>query len=264
MKSMIAAGALLAIAGTALAKDLPSASTSFIPAPESVGVDTLTISEGFEGFGLGPISGQGGWTTFAANQNAPAISNQTPNGGSQHLRITKGPGTNGSLNGAFSPDYGDFANKLSVVSVDVRIDSPDGADAQVIAQAPSQGFLTWRVVFNFSGDIFVLDDIGAGLQFINTGASFSQASYENLTVVTDAAADTIDYFYGGNLIYSSAAGVFAGTAVEQVILASDNFYNDNPFNEENISYDNFSIAVPTPGALALFGLGGLAAARRRR
>ncbi|MGP1345575.1 MAG: PEP-CTERM sorting domain-containing protein [Phycisphaerales bacterium] len=261
MKNVIAVGALMMVAGTALAKDLPSLSTSYIPAPESIGVDTLTASEGFEGFGLGPISGQGGWTTFLANQNAPVVSNLTPAGGSQHLRITQGPGSAGGFNGAFSPDYGDFANKKSIVSVDVRVDTPGGADAIVIAQAPSQGFLTWRVQFRFTGNIFILDDLGAGLALVDTGVPFVQGAYSNLTVVTDAAAGTIDYFYGGNPLYSSNAGVFAATAVEQVILAGDNFYNNA---EESISYDNFSIAVPTPGALALFGLGGLAAARRRR
>lgn len=106
----------------------------------------------------------------------------------------------------------------------------------------------------------MLDDLGAGLQFVNTGMDFSPGSYENLTVVTNAATDTIDYFYGGNLFYSSVAGVFSATAVEQVILTSDNFFD----TDESISYDNFSIAIPTPGALALFGLAGVVGLRRRR
>lgn len=144
IKTAIASAALLAFAGAALAKDLPTPSNLFIPAPESIGVDILTVGEDFETFSLGPINGQGGWTTFTDNENAPAISNLTPNGGAQHLRITLGPGTGPSSNGAFSPDFGDFANKLSIVSVDVRFEALGSVDAFVIGQAPSQGSLTWR------------------------------------------------------------------------------------------------------------------------
>lgn len=258
----VAAGLTMAAGASAdLIKDY-SVSTSYFPNDASnVRGGGLTFDTGFEDLSLGPISGQAGWGVFTANPDAPAVSDANPNAGNQHLRISQGVGAANSLNGAFSPNLGTFASGPSVVSVDVSMNTIGGADAQIIAQAPSQGSLSWRVIFSFTGGISVLDDTGSGLAFIDTGATWVENEYANLTVSMDPDANTIDYSYDGNLIYSSAAGVFAGTGVEQVILASDNFYNDDT---ESISYDNLSVAVPTPGAMALLGMAGFAATRRRR
>ncbi len=239
-----------------------SVSTAFFPNDSlSIRGGGLEFSTGFEDLTLGPINGQAGWTVFSANAAAPVISDVNPAGGNQHLRISRGAGSSGSLNGAFSPLFGTTAGGQSVVSVDVSMNTDAGADAQIIAQAPSQALLSWRVVLSFTGAINVLDDTGSGLTFVDTGATWVPGEYRNLTVAMDSDANTIDYFYDGSLIYSGAAGVFAGTGVEQVILASDNFYNDE---FESISYDNLMVSIPTPGAVALLGMAGVAATRRRR
>jgi len=223
-------------------------------------------STGFEaadGFGPGPINGQQGWTNFAANDNIPAISNANPASGEQHLRNSKGPGTNASSNGAFSPNLGPQSANRYIVSVDFASNDDGGADHMIVAQAPSQGFLSWRLHFDWQGNIRVLDDVGSGLQFINTGASWAaDGQYRNLTVDLDYANDTIDYYFDGSLIYSSVAGVFAGTAIEQVILFGDNWYTQGGWGD----WDNLIVTqkLPAPGVLALLGLAGLVGTRRRR
>lgn len=248
---------LCALAGAAHAQlDL---STSYIPAPTSYSDRVPSLNEGFESFAAGSINGQNGWTTFAANAAAPVISTANPAGGLQHLRITAGPGAAGSFNGAFSPDFGNFANEFSSISTDVFISNTGDQDANLIAQAPSQALLAWRVNLSFNGDIRVLDNTGTGLAFIDTGADWTAGQYFNFRVDLNPSANSITYYYNNSLIYTGAAGVFAATAVEQVILFGDNFYSPTSFTD----YDNLTI-VPAPSAAVLLGIGGIAAGRRRR
>lgn len=267
MRAVLSVAAVLAAAQFASADIMgirPSA--AYIPAPTAVGSapDTVGFSDGFETYGLGAINGQGGYTVFAANAAAPVVSNANPAAGQQHLRITKGLGANTSLNGAFTADFGNFANKSATVSVDVNLSSTGGASAQIIAQAPGQALLSWRAIFDLGGNIFVLDDAdglpGGALAFINTNAAWTPNVYRNFRVELDSTANAIRYFYNNALIYSASAGIFAGTAVEQVILASDNAYAQN----QTLDYDNLNI-IPAPSAAALLlGAGVLSLRRRRR
>jgi len=71
----------------------------------------------------------------------------------------------------------------------------------------------------------------------------------------------INYYLNGALFYTSQTGTVAATAVEQFIVRTDNFQNAGGFAD----FDNIgSTIVPAPGAVALLGLGGLVATRRRR
>lgn len=258
-------GGLASAASAQLIKHL-SADPAYIRAPlgQSGGPDTPTFLDGFEALTVGPINGQAGYSVFAANPNAPVVSTANPAAGSQHLRISKGPSANSSLNGAFTQDFGNFTGKSSIVSVDIYHSHANGADAHIVGQAPGQALLTWRVNFNFAGNIFILDDAdgipGGALAFINTNVQWTPGVYKNLRVEHDVGANSLKYFYDNALIYTGSVGTFAATAVEQVVLFSDNFYNNS---SEFIDYDNLSI-IPAPGAASLLGLGALLAARRRR
>ena len=66
-------------------------------------------------------------------------------------------------------------------------------------------------------------------------------------------------YWGGSLIYSGIAGVFAGSSIEQVVLISDNWHNPG----ESGDFDNLNV-TPEPATLALLAMGGLAMIRRRR
>ncbi|TVQ63917.1 MAG: PEP-CTERM sorting domain-containing protein [Phycisphaerales bacterium] len=272
MKKTIAMLAIAGLASAAIASPAKVYDTSIdaIFAPGSTAMPGLrNVNEfyGFEsaeGYSVGPVAGQQGWAEFTARPGASRVSNANPASGNQHLRIVELQ-TGAAFNGAFSPDLGAQPAGRYITSVDIALNDDGGADYQVLGQAPSQGFLSFRVNFAFTGSIQILDDVGAGLVFVNTGATWDPSlSYTNLTVDLDFDNDTIDYFYGGNLIYSSVAGVFAGSAVEQVILLSDGFQSFSETPSPTGDFDNLSIVIPAPGAFALLGLGGLVAVRRRR
>lgn len=264
-KISVATLALVAVAGSALADKNYNLSTEALLGAGSDGVSRSgAFSTGFEvvdGFAIGGLP-QNGWTEFAASPNAASISGAHPAAGAQHLRIVKDTAaTSGTLSGGFSPDAGPLAAGQYIVSVDFATNDVGGADYDIVPQAPSQGSLSARMKFSFTGDILVLDDVGAGLAFVDTGANFAaDGAYRNVSIVIDSINDSIDYFYDGSLIYSSVIGVVAGTSVEQVVLLSDNFQGAGGWGD----FDNLSVVVPAPGAIALMGLGGLVAARRRR
>jgi len=173
------------------------------------------------------------------------------------MRISKNPAVPvGTLTGGFSPDRGPQGNVPSSMCVDIAIGAVGGADYDVVPQAPSQTFLTARVKFSFTGSIFVLDDPGAGLAFVDTGTDWTPGPYRTLCVLADPLADTIDYYYGGNLIYSSVAGVFAGTQMEQVVLLSDNWQLGESGDFDNLLIHTDASApviqeIPTLGSAAL-------------
>ena len=197
-----------------------------------------------EGFVPGWVGGQNGWITFGTSMILARIDTANPAAGDQHLRIAFEPTLpQGSAVGAFSPNQGVLPPVRSTISVDISLSSISqffGADYDVVPQAPSQELKSAHVKFNFQGLIWVLDDLGGGLQFVNTGVPWNAGVYTNLTIDIDPAANTIDYFYGGNLIYSSVAGVFLSTTTEQVVLFSNN-RQLNVF--ETADFDNLSVTL---------------------
>lgn len=228
--------------------------------------------ETVEGYVVGPIEPQNGWGASGVNLPAFNVNTANPFAGSQHLRVGfNSAAAAGAQQVVLGPNLGVIPAGVNSTSVQVNISSDGGADYDVVGQAPSQGFLSWRVKFHFQGavagspgTIHVLDDIdlvtpGAQLGFVNTTTVWSEGAYTELRVDMDAGANTINYFYGNTLIYTSLAGVFAGTSVEQFVVVTDNFQEPNEVGD----FDNVSI-VPAPGALALLGLGLAGIARRRR
>lgn len=195
----------------------------------------------------GPCGGQNSWSMFAASANEGHIDTSNPAGGSQHLRISYEPAAaSPALTGCFSPDMGPRSNTFDTLSLDIYISAIGGADYDVVGQAPSQGFLTFRVKFDWLGNIYVLDDLGSGTTFVDTGANWIVGSYRNLRVDINAPANTINYYYDGLPIYSGAAGIFAGNSIEQVVLLSDNFHAGDVGD-----FDNLNVTTPGPTNIVL-------------
>lgn len=275
--SLSAAVVLALTAGVATAQPVKSTEVPSIRA--FTGGDTLrgpglfeTGFETAEGYVVGPIEPQNGWSASGTDLAAFNVNTANPFMGSQHLRVEfNSAAAAGAQQVVLGPNLGAIAPGVNSTSVQVNISADGGSDYDVVGQAPSQGFLSWRVKFHFQGamagdpgTINILDDIdpltpGAQLGFVNTGVVWNEGTYTELRVDMDAGANTIDYYYGGSLIYSSAGGIIAGTSVEQFVVVTDNFQNPGEFGD----FDNVSI-IPAPGALALLGLGLAGAARRRR
>jgi hypothetical protein len=187
------------------------------------------LSTGWEApFVLGPMEPQQGWTASGVNLPYASISAANPHSGTQHLRIVNDPTVGaGTLRVMLSPVVAVPANSPSTTTEWIYISNDGGADIDAIGQAPSQGFISYRVKFSFSDDtgagpgtIYVLDNVG-GLFFINTGVTWNTAVYTQLKVQFDPALGEIRYFYDGNLIYTGV--IVAGTSIEQVGYLADNF-----------------------------------------
>lgn len=249
------------------------AGRDFITSPSTGGPEVATaLSTGFESpFTPGNISGQQGYTVFAANTATTAVvSTASPFAGAQHLRLTDG-GANGTLTGAFSPSITQPANDAAQFNVQMRISNLGGANYDVLGQAPTQSVLSFRADFDFEGNLFVLDFNASGvLGFVDTGVQFPVNTYFNFGVTflpggpvgvpATAPAGKIVYTINGVPVYT-ADTLVAGNRIEQLIFLSDNFQLANEFGD----FDNVSVApVPEPTSLGLLAVGGLALARRRR
>jgi V8-like Glu-specific endopeptidase len=236
----------------------PTRTTTPTLAPGNTSTPTPTVAppdgvlaygfEANEGFSPGYIGGQVGWAAFSASTIEGHVDTVNPGSGSQHLRISKDPSLDtGVLTGAFGPELGPQPLMPSGLVVDVAIGGTGGADYDVVAQAPTQGFLTARVKFHYQGHIYVLDDLGSGVQFVDTGIAWNIGPYRTLEIDLDPGANTIDYFYAGTLVYSSVAGIFAGTTIEQVVLLSDNWQIGEHGDFDNLAiYTDTSVPTDSP------------------
>jgi len=200
------------------------------PGAGSVGEAVRVIdSHGFEaaeGYSLGPLNGQVGWTTFAANPDIPIVWNTNPATGAQHIVLSGDPAAgSGTYLGGFSPDLGAVPVDVGEVTVNVFISAGGGANYLVNAQAPSQGLTTWRVEYDWNGNIFISNDLGSGFEMVDTGVPWVPGVYHALRVVVDPVGNTIDYFIDGSPLYSGVLP--GGTAVEQVVLLHDNWNIDD-------------------------------------
>ncbi|MFG0253444.1 MAG: hypothetical protein ACF8NJ_11295 [Phycisphaerales bacterium JB038] len=217
------------------------------PAPGFVRMPSPSVASygtGFEpteGFAVGHIDGQMGWSSFISSASEAHVDTVNPESGVQHLRIARDDSLPaGYLVGAFSPYLGPQPLGPTTVSVEINISALDnGANYFVTPQAPSVGLKTAEVVFEWTGDILVLDDVGFGFEYRDTGYDWSPGSYATLLIDIDPSADTIEYYYGGMHFYSSVAGVFGGQAAEEVVLYSDNWHN--PVVQDVGDFDRLSL-----------------------
>ena len=230
------------------------------PSEGAAALPFRTSFEASQGFTPGSLNGQNGWTTFNATPAQPTVSAAHPQAGAQHLRLVDTPAVPDlTPSGGFSPPIGVANGQRSATSVWLSINNvtpgpSGGADYDVVGQevGGTEARLSFRVKFQFTGDVVVADDVnGDGdLEFADTGANWTPNTYLNLRVFHNPASDQIAYFLGNNLIYQSVDGIFGGDDVSQVVLLSDNFHQPG----ESGDYDNLAVFNPIAGDANVDGL----------
>jgi hypothetical protein len=220
--------------------------TAGVPLPYKVGFEPA------EGYFVGPLNGQQGWTTFDSTPNQPTVSNAHPQSGSQHLRLVDTPSVaDTTLSGGFSPALPTAPNERRTTSVGISINNtqpgPDGGAAYSVVgqEIGPAALISFRVTFEFTGDVLVVDDVNNDdvLEFVDTGANWTTDNYMKLHVFHNPAQDQIAYFLNDQLIYTSVDGIFAGTNVAQAVLFSDNFF----LAGESADFDNLAVFAPLAG-----------------
>ncbi len=205
--------------------------------------------EGSEGFAPGFLGTQSGWSVFLVSAAQPVVTTANASSGTQSLRIDNDPGIGaGNLTGGFSPLVVP-ADPMAptTASVNVFITATGGADYDFAPQAPSQGFLTARVNFRFTGPIRVLD----GGVFVDTGVTWPVGQWFNMRVDVDPSVPSINYYLNDGLIYTANALV-GGTTMEQVVLISDNFHFGDTGDFDELDFGPLNrFVVPTLGQWGL-------------
>ncbi len=235
------------------------ASVAALAASSQAVFNYSTGFESSEGFSVGNIDGQNGYTVFTAAANGPVIASNNPNGGNQHLQLGYDPGAPlGTSNGVFSEEFDTTGADIYTLSFDLAIGDTGGADYFFVGQDTVAGFLSFYVNFSYLGNIQVVD----GGTWTDTGVAWNIGDYTNLTIIQDFAAGTSTYLYGGNEIYSSAIWNTGALGVNQFVLFSDNFHLNEVADIDNLTFTGE--AVPEPMTMGVLGAGLAAAALARR
>lgn len=247
---------------------------------------TGTGFEASEGFTLGTISNNNGWHCLGASTAFPP-GPRCPGDGTDGI-VAKG---NGSLQSAFiSQNFNYPGGTLTgfrppriknetpqILQWDMRVDDNFGSNYYVgpqhIYSAPTG--VPGRVVFGYSGYLYMLDVIGGTQAFYQPAAhpTFPIDTWFTFQMVMDYANHTIGYYIGPDknnlaLVYQSTDfGSNAVYAIDDMIFASDQYQNTGfgPIsgNTAGAYIDNFYLK-PEPGTFAMLAAGVLLVVRRRR
>ncbi len=236
------------------------------PPVTAAGGTGLNFSFGFEpgeGFVLAYISNGGGtpagcggvafpcWGhTSAGNASliTPSIENLHPASGLQHMRLTHDPTTRTNITGfglgvdARYPRTADLSIQpvaRSTVSADIAISAAGGMDYRIQPQSNSQGCIQSSTLFFYTGAIYVLDDLcgTTGLNFQPIGVDWdTTGAYQPFMTMMNPFAHTLNYYYGGTLIYASCP--YFGSNVEQFLVFGDN-YPGSYMDVDNVAVSTF-------------------------
>lgn len=200
--------------------------------------------EAAEGYSLGSIFGQQGWTGGVGSNVEPVVSNANPSSGTQHLLFGEEPENEELFLEAYTPAFGAQADGRYTVSVDVAIDDL-GGDYRVVVLGAG-GEIVAAVNFSGGGSLEIYDDPDEDGFYdftdIDREWDWIGNAYHTLTVDIDAAANRIDYFYDASNVYSTE--LVGPGGVEQVLLQGESF----TFGTTG-AFDNLQV-VRTEAALA--------------
>lgn len=199
-----------------------------------------TISfEASEGFTLGDINEQNGWTTttYSETEGGPTlyidsqlISDELSSDGTQSLKITEDTNfttSNNPVFGAFNSNFSTTGEQFEV-SYDFYGSILDGADFTFNLYNGND--FTARVNFSYQGVVAVVDlnDAGTGLTYVPTTQTWLAETWYNVKIVFDITDNTVEYYVDETLIYS---GVPLSNSFDTIACTHDNWggfaYYDN-------------------------------------
>ena len=227
---------------------------------------TPILSENFEGFDLGQLAPQGGWSSqFDANA---VVTDINPISGTRSARhISDGTSVPGLEIRSPQFDAG-FEPVTSTVSI-----SSTGSTYDIAPRGLDFGLFNTRVRFDRDGMVRVGEpEVGkfgdVSFDFIDTGFNWLvDTDYRvSIQIFSDGG---LTVGINGSEIFSGMETTFevfgiAGQIQEFNIFAGNEGVGSADGTGDTLTLDNVLVGIPAPGAAALFGLGGLAATRRRR
>jgi hypothetical protein len=249
---------------------------------------TLPFSTSFEateGYANGSqLSTVADWTGEGQDSSGWLITNQTVGGsaasaGSQWVLVNAPTATVSRFQWTSTPVTDFSVNSTVVGSADVKLVSPATG---TVNRSTVAGVQMYDADINLLAQLAIVYDAqnayGYGvnatvLQFVfgdNTGYTYDLGTtnpfnqYVNLALAIDFTTDTVKgYFNGVEIAETGSAG--GATNFHDFDLFTARLLTTTGGTAARAGFDNYNISlIPTPGSIALMGLGGLVVARRRR
>lgn len=243
--------ATLATAGSANTNLITSLQATAQPVGQ-ITTEGIGFFEDFEGFALGSAT-QLGWGT----NTGTIIDSGIAGFGSRTASVNFDPAGAGFV---VSPDFG--APTFGLIAADVVATADDGSTYAFETDHVDSGTINTRVLFNPGGSIDVVQVSGGAGVIVATTGSWSAG------VATQIGIEVL----AGNMlnVYQDGALIFSGHDIVQELAVGGGGLDtivgvhfgggQGSFLIDNVTDQ----LVPGPGAMALFGVAGLAATRRRR
>ncbi|MCP4459487.1 MAG: S8 family serine peptidase [Cytophagales bacterium] len=173
-----------------------------------VDFSNVLYATNFEGFNIGDINDQQGWSGQYANWQ---IGTSNPSGNSQHIRsVSDGWG----LTLAISPEVPIGTEKISSTSMMVDFEG-GGVTWQIIPQSNSQGFVATRLSFEPDGTASALV-IDNGGEYQPISASIPEGYFE-VKIEIDRETNEFIIYFDGTAVFN---GIGFSGSVEQVVFLS--------------------------------------------
>ena len=212
------------------------------------------LSVGFEfaeGFDLGPLHGQQGWTGDFDQPGDTSIE-FVPQFGSRGVRITADGGFDGAFHlGAASPVFEPPPSRVVSAEQDIIIDEAGGADFLVQTVDSVKGQPAVTLQFAFGGDLLV--------NAADTGFNWTPGT-------TMAVAIEHDQLLGTAAVFVNAASVASDVDISHIDRIDELQYGTDDFvsgTAASLYLDNI-VVVPEPASVLLLLFGGGVAFRHRR
>ena len=197
-----------------------------------------TSFESAEGFILGNINGQNGWSTFTGIPHGSLITNTQSTEGAFSLQIVNDESMAvGTSNGAKSPAF--TSNGDAILNLDIDAGPTGLSDIYIFSNSISQNLATARVNFNSLDNIMIYDDIGSGLEFQDSGVNVPRGNTFNFKIEFSFSTSELLYYLNDTLIYTG--GLVAATNVEEFVFFTDNFGSDAFFDNVQYSDDTLNL-----------------------